>query len=200
MATPGSKMRGLSASSSGVHIHDVRQLTHVAWVCLLLVVVESVGATTHTQLRDGLGVAYGSPPAPALELQGLDGKHYRLKDFRGRVVVINYWATWCLPCIEEMPAIQRMWEQLNPAELEVLAVNAGEREETIERFLGEFEPALRFPILIDKTSETFEAWGVMGLPATFVVDKEGDIIYSAEGGRQMDSDHVLELLRRLIEE
>jgi peroxiredoxin len=155
-------------------------------------------AATRAELGDGLGVAYGSPAAPVLELQGLDGKHYRLVSYRGRVVVVNYWATWCLPCIEEMPAIQRMWEQLNPAGLEVLAVNAGEREETIERFLDELEPALRFPILIDKTGETFEAWDVKGLPVTFVVGKEGRIIYSAEGGRQMDSDHILERLRHLI--
>lgn len=176
---------------------DVKRVRDT-WVCLLLAILVLGGAATRAELGDGLGVAYGSPAAPVLELQGLDGKHYRLVDYRGRVVVVNYWATWCLPCIEEMPAIQRMWEQLNPAGLEVLAVNAGEREETIERFLDELEPALRFPILIDKTGETFEAWDVKGLPLTFVVGKEGRIIYSAEGGRQMDSDHILERLRHLI--
>ena len=171
-----------------------------ACMYLLLVALGFGSATTRAELRDGLGVAYGSPAASALDLQGLDGKQYRLEDLRGRVVEVNYWATWCPPCIEEMPAIQRMYDLLGPSGLEVLAVNAGEREETIVRFLAEFEPALTFPILIDKTSDTFKAWGVRGLPVTFVIDKEGKIIYSAEGGRQMDSDHILGRLRLLINE
>lgn len=199
MATLDREMTRMESICTGARVRDAKRVRR-AWICLLFAMFGLGSATTHAELRDGLGVAYGSPPAPALELKGIDGKHYDLKDFHGRVVVVNYWATWCLPCIEEMPAIQRMWDKLSPAGLEVLAVNAGEREETIQKFLDTFNPALRFPILIDKTSEAFEAWGVRGLPVTFVVGKGGRIIYSAEGGRKMDSDHILERLRRLIEE
>ena len=140
-----------------------------------------------------------SPPAPPLVLAGVDGKIYDLADYRGRVVVINFWATWCPPCIAEMPALQRMREKLGPRGLEVLAINAGEAPQDIKAFLAGFEPRLTFPVLRDPTGETFESWRIRGLPKTYVVGKQGRIIYEAEGGRDMDSEHIRGLLQALID-
>ena len=156
-------------------------------------------AAQEIPLRNGLSLAYGSPAAPALSLDGVDERRHTLEALRGQVVVVNFWATWCPPCIAEMPAMQRMYELLHEDGLEVLAINAGQDAETIGAFLSEFEVALTFPVLLDPKGEAFEAWGARGLPKTYVVDKAGHLAYVAEGGREMDSEHIIALLRALIE-
>ena len=106
-------------------------------------------AAQEIPLRNGLSLAYGSPAAPALSLDGVDERRHTLEALRGQVVVVNFWATWCPPCIAEMPAMQRMYELLHEDGLEVLAINAGQDAETIGAFLSEFEVALTFPVLLD---------------------------------------------------
>lgn len=150
-------------------------------------------------LRDGLTPVYRTPAAPELDLTDIDGNRYRLSALRGKVVVINFWATWCPPCLAEMPAIQQMWNKLHGDRLEVLAVNIGEDVEAITRFLAEFQPPIKFPILLDKTGEAFQQWRVRGLPTTFVVDKQGRMMYEATGGRDLNSDHIRGLLHALME-
>ena len=149
-------------------------------------------------LRDGLSVAYGNPPAPPLVLNDLHGREHRISELRDRVVVINFWATWCPPCIAEMPAIQRMYDALHDEGLEVLAVNAGESAEQIRLFVENFEPPLTFPVLMDLEGETFAQWRIRGLPQTFVVDGAGNLAYSAEGARHLHSAHIMGRLRELI--
>ena len=165
---------------------------------LLVLLIASSSSTA--ELKGGLSVVYGNPPAPALKLETLNGAVLDIESLQGHVVVVNFWATWCPPCIEEMPALARMWKELNPEGLELIAVNAGEFEDKIKSFLEDFETPLEFPIVIDKTSETFKAWNALegGLPMTYVVDKQGHLAYSARGGRPMDAEHIVELLRALL--
>ncbi len=193
-----------SERSPGQVIEAARPVAASVYSTLLLVLLLTAwgvlaGPAVAQPLRDGLSVTYKSPPAPQLVLEGLDGKIYDLVDYRGRIVVVNFWATWCPPCIEEMPTLQRMWEKLSPSGLELLAVNVGEARENITTFLSRFEPRLTFPILRDTTGETFASWRVRGLPTTYVIDKQGRIIYEAQGGRNMDSEHIQGLLKALID-
>ncbi len=158
----------------------------------------AASGTARAELRDGLAVAYGAPAAPPLQLRDLSAARVRLADYRGRVVLVNFWATWCPPCIEELPGIARLWDALNPQGLEVLAVNLGEEAARVQRFLDGFEPTLRFPVLLDSDGEAFQTWNARGLPKTYVVDKTGRVRYTAEGGRRMDSAHIMGLLRDLM--
>ena len=167
-------------------------------IILTILALLSLSSASTAELTGGLSVVYGNPPAPELKLETLDGSSFDLASMQDHVVVVNFWATWCPPCIEEMPALARMWNELNPEGLELVAVNAGEFEEVINDFLANFETPLEFPIVIDKTSDTFKAWNVQGLPVTYVVDKQGHLAYSAVGGRPMDSEHILGLLRDLL--
>ena len=150
-------------------------------------------------LRDGLSVAYGSPPAPPLALPDINGREHRLSELRDKVVIVNFWATWCPPCVAEMPAIQRMYEALADEGVRVLAVNAGESAQDIRNFVRDFDTALTFPLLRDPDGDAFREWRVLGLPQTFVVDRTADIAYTAQGARQMDSPHIIERLRALLE-
>jgi thiol-disulfide isomerase/thioredoxin len=113
--------------------------------------------------------------APPLELSDLQGKKHRLADYRGSVVLVNFWATWCVPCREEMPSIERLWASLEGKPFAVLAVNLAEPESRIRKFL-EVVP-VRFPILLDRDTQTTRAWQARLLPATYIVGPDGAIRY-----------------------
>ena len=177
----------------------MKKLRAVVTIAALLLGAGGVGASSHG-LGDGLTVTYKSPAAHPLRLASLDGDYFDLAAMKGRVVVINFWATWCPPCIEELPSMQKLWDKTHADGLEILAVNLGEPPDRIRAFLEAFEPTLAFPILLDLEGEAFQAWGVRGLPKTFVVNKRGQIVYEAEGGRDMNSEHIRGRLRELMAE
>lgn len=145
---------------------------------------------------EGLTPLPDRPVAPELALEDLDGKIHRLSDYRGRVVVVNFWATWCPPCRAEMPSLQRAWEQTQAEGILWLAVDVGEGEEQIFAFSGAHE--YRFPILLDRDASVLNRWPVKGLPTTLVVDPQGRIAYRAIGGREWDDAALLTRIRGLV--
>ncbi|MCL4470779.1 MAG: TlpA family protein disulfide reductase [Gammaproteobacteria bacterium] len=129
----------------------------------------------------------------------MDEKIYRLADLRGKVVLINFWATWCPPCRKELPSMERLWQQFSKEDFMVLAINVGEDADTIFAFTGTLEPALGFPLLLDRDSAVLKAWPVRGLPTTFVLDREGRVVYRAVGGREFDNPELVAQLRGLLQ-
>ncbi len=129
----------------------------------------------------------GNPVAPKLKLLDMDGKPVDLEQLKGKVVLVNFWATWCPPCRREMPSLQRLWKKLGASKLQIVAVNVGEDAETVLGFMGTLDESPTFPIVFDKDSATLRAWPVRGLPTTFLIDKKGRIAYRAIGGRHFDS-------------
>jgi thiol-disulfide isomerase/thioredoxin len=132
-----------------------------------------------------------------LRLPNLDEELTDLSDFRGNVVVVNFWATWCPPCRREMPSLERLKNKMEAEGVTVLAVNIGEDADTVFSFLGTVEPSPTFPLLFDSDAASLEDWGVKGLPTTFVVAPDGAIAYRAVGGREFDHPAILEQLRQL---
>jgi thiol-disulfide isomerase/thioredoxin len=139
-------------------------------------------------------------PAPALRLEDLDEVEHDLAEYVGRLVLVNFWATWCPPCRREMPSMERLHQQLADQGLTVLAVNLGEDGDTVFAFTGQLEPSPTFPMLIDPDGKTAEAWGVRGLPTSFVVDPQGRIILRAVGGTELDDPDLMAELRRRLPE
>jgi peroxiredoxin len=137
------------------------------------------------------------PPAPAFELPGSDGKLVRLADYRGKPLIVNFWATWCPPCRAEMPSMQRAWERVREEGIELIAVNVGEGPEEIQRFAAQL--GIGFPLPMDLDSQVVHAWPVRGLPMTFVVDPQGRLAYKAAGEREWDSAELLDQVRSLRE-
>jgi thiol-disulfide isomerase/thioredoxin len=117
---------------------------------------------------------------PPLALADVDGRAYRLEDYRGKVVLVNFWATWCEPCREEMPSMNRLRASLAGRSFEVLAVNLAESESRIRRF-GEQVP-LEFPVLMDRDGAAAKYWRARVLPVSFLVGPDGRIRYSVVGG------------------
>jgi peroxiredoxin len=133
---------------------------------------------------------------PALELTDAEGKLHRLADYRGRAVLVNFWATWCEPCREEMPSMERLRGALQGKPFVVLAVNVGEGPRAARAF-GE-KMGLGFPLLLDPDGKTTRAWNARVLPASFVVGPDGRIRYSYFGAIDWASDDVRRAIENLL--
>jgi len=116
---------------------------------------------------------------PPLVLSDLEGVKHRLADYRGKVVLVNFWATWCVPCRDEMPSIERLRATLEGKPFVVLAVNLAEPESRIRKFL-EAVP-VRFPVLLDRDTQASKAWQARLLPVTYIVGPDGAIRYRYVG-------------------
>lgn len=116
-----------------------------------------------------------SGPTPPLELVDLDGKRHRLADYRGSAVVVNFWATWCVPCRDEMPSLERLRASVEGRRVVVLAVNLAEPDSRVRKFLDAVP--VRFPILMDREATVAKAWQAKLLPATYVIGPDGAIRY-----------------------
>lgn len=109
--------------------------------------------------------------APALALPDLSGKHVDLGQYRGKVVAVNFWATWCGPCRMELPELSQFWRENQGKCVEVLGV----AEESGREDLLAMAPRIPYPILVDERATALDPWGVQAYPKTFVVDPEGKV-------------------------
>ena len=141
-----------------------------------------------------------SPPLAAADfsLPDLDGETHALSDFRGKVVMLNFWATWCPPCRREMPSMQRLYEKYREHGLVVVAVNQFEDPDLVFEFTGRLSLEPTFPILFDRESRVSEQYKVKGLPTTYLLDKQGRIRFRAIGGREFDHPEVEALIEGLL--
>jgi thiol-disulfide isomerase/thioredoxin len=140
------------------------------------------------------------PPVPAKDftLKDMDGKSHALADYRGKVVLINFWATWCPPCRREMPSMEHLYQKLRDKPFVVLAINQWEDPDQVFAYLGQLGTFPTFPILFDPKSEVAQAFGVKGLPTSFLLDKEGRVVYRAIGGREFDHPEVEHTVEGLL--
>lgn len=114
------------------------------------------------------------PPHAELRLNDLDAQPRDLAEFRGKVVLVNFWASWCAPCREEMPALEELKRAYGERGFEIVAVNLAESPQRIRRFLDAFLPdGVPFVVLHDRNSMAYKKWGVRALPASFFIDRNG---------------------------
>jgi thiol-disulfide isomerase/thioredoxin len=133
---------------------------------------------------------------PPLELADLRGRKHSLADYRGKVVLVNFWATWCEPCREEMPSMERLRVSLAERPFAVLAVNLAEPESRIAKFLDTVP--VGFPILLDRDTKTTRAWQAKVLPATYIVGPDGAIRYRHVGELDWSKPEVRKLILGLM--
>jgi thiol-disulfide isomerase/thioredoxin len=146
--------------------------------------------------------------APALELPSIDGGTISLAELRGKVVMLNIWATWCPPCLKEMPSMQEVYERHRGDGLEILAVavddHPGARQEDgrIVGLVSDFVEQLgvTFPVVVDPTGETEKRFGTEYLPTTVLIDREGRIRAREIGGRFWDEEPYIDMVESLLEE
>ena len=133
--------------------------------------------------------------ATEFALKDIDGKTHRLSDYKGKVIVLNFWATWCPPCREEMPSMERARKKLINDDVVILAVNVGEDEDTIFNFTGDYP--VEFPLLMDIKGDVIKSYPVMALPTTYIISPNGIVTHRTLGGREWDNEQLLNELRAM---
>jgi thiol-disulfide isomerase/thioredoxin len=136
--------------------------------------------------------------APDFLLKDMDEEQHSLQDYRGKVVMLNFWATWCPPCRQEMPSLEAVYQDLKEDDFVVVAVNQWESPNQVFPYLGQLDVFPTFPILFDHKGSVSKAYDVKGLPTTVVIDKKGNIVYRAIGGRDFNHPEVKKLIRELL--
>ncbi len=133
---------------------------------------------------------------PPLRLKTLDGRLIDLNELRGQVVLVNFWATWCAPCVEEIPSLSRLVERMKGRPFRVLAVNIGEQPVAIRRFLERIPVA--FDILLDPGSRAVRDWKVYAYPSSFVIDRLGRLRYGYRGALAWDAPDIVETIKSMF--
>jgi thiol-disulfide isomerase/thioredoxin len=171
-------------------------------VAALLLLASTLGAAAQApdepEIKPGEFIAAASPqPAPEMSLTGLDGKAISLADFKGKFLIVNLWATWCAPCLKEMPSLGALEASEAPA-LKVLAISEDHGgADAVAPFLEKHDLA-RLTVALDPKSTALHALHLRGLPTSLVLDGDGRILGKVEGGADWSSDELRGVLTKLM--
>ena len=133
---------------------------------------------------------------PALALPDMGGRPHTLDSYRGQVVLVNFWASWCTPCLMEMPSMQRLATALKDRPFRLLAVNVKESSSKVWKFMKLLN--VTFTTLLDSEGEAAEAWDVQIYPTSYLIDADGRMRYVAYGPVDWDSDDIIERIEALM--
>lgn len=136
-------------------------------------------------------------PTPPLVLMDLQGIEHDLNQYKGQVVLVNFWATWCPPCRIEMPSMWRLKQKLKDKPFVILAVDMGEPEAYVNAFLPD-KMKRDFVVLMDKDGVALRSWNVIAFPTTYIIDTDGKIRYALFGSLEWDDARVVEVIRKLL--
>jgi thiol-disulfide isomerase/thioredoxin len=146
--------------------------------------------------RAGIPVLRQKGPAPNFTLNTPENTGISLASLRGRVVFLNFWATWCGPCRTEMPSMEALYGRLKGRDFEILAVDAQERPSEVTAFLRQYR--LSFPSVLDSAGRVSRLYNITALPTTFILDREGNIILRLVGSINWDTPEILAALETLL--
>lgn len=167
-------------------------------VSLGLVFLLSSGTVSSGELEP-----YENKSNADFSLPDLDGNIHTLQEYNGKVVLVNFWASWCIPCIMEMPELTQLKQHMTSApydkqSFEILAINVGEYENSVKQFARRTK--LDLPVLVDESSKAFDAWNARAMPTSFLVDAHGTIRYRANGNPGWIDEEIFSLIGDLIKE
>jgi thiol-disulfide isomerase/thioredoxin len=139
-----------------------------------------------------------SMPAPPLRLEDLNARSYRLGDHDDRVVLINFWATWCRPCVEEIPSLHRLRAKIVSPRFEIITVNVGEDRQRIAKFIEQVP--IQLPLLLDHEGIVSSAWKVYVYPSSYLLDRDGLIRFAYQGALEWDSPENITIIQNLLKQ
>ena len=138
--------------------------------------------------------------APDFILDDIDETPFNFSQLKGTVVLLNFWATWCPPCVREIPSMEMLYQKFKDKGFTVLAVNQMEDGDTVFSFTGQLTIDPTFTVLFDKASQVSRLYRVNGLPTTYLIDKKGMIRYRAIGGREFNHPKIEKIIQQLLGE
>ena len=147
-------------------------------------------------LDSELKAFHGNPSPAPIDLADAAGEVLSRNDYRGKVTVVNFWATWCQPCVEEIPSLNNLREQMAGQPFELISINYAESTERVRKFMGQVK--VDFPVLLDEDGTESAKWNVLVFPSTFVIGPNGQIVYGVNGAIHWDAPEVVTQLRALL--
>ncbi len=171
-------------------------------ILILLIIISlstAISAATiqEKMAENGFSTADKTVPSINFKLENIEGIEKELTDYRGKVVFLNFWATWCGPCRYEMPSMEKLYKEFKDDGLEILAINLGESAPDVGEFMEEYK--LSFPALLDTDRSVSLKYGVRSIPTTYLIGRDGNILGMAVGAREWDSDAIKQLFREILE-
>jgi thiol-disulfide isomerase/thioredoxin len=140
--------------------------------------------------------ARAAMPAPELKANDLAGASRTLADYRGKVVLLNFWASWCPPCLREMPSLERLRVRMAGRPFEIVALDSAETADEVKAYLSRM--ALGFPVLLDPDGANTRRWKVFALPTSFLLDAEGRVRHVLTGPTEWDEGEALTVIESLL--
>ena len=183
-------------------IQKVRRVNYQSIVLIFLLLI-GIGIIILLQTNKSSFNPAGKPrfekgaPAPNFTLPDLNGKMVSLAEYKGQVVLLNIWATWCAPCVEEMPSMEKLHQELKDEKFVILAVSIDESgAKAVLPFMKKHK--LTFPALIDSAGNIKSLYRTTGVPESFIIDKKGHIVEEVIGPRDWAADGAIRYFRQLI--
>lgn len=136
--------------------------------------------------------------APDFTVEDLSGRRWSLREMRGKVIFLNFWATWCIPCRDEMPTMEKLHRDFKAQGLEVVAINFRETRKEVQKFFDEL--GLTFTALLDKDGKVSEEYGAWSLPLSYFINRRGEFVGKVNGYRKWDSQEARAFFRELLRE
>jgi peroxiredoxin len=164
----------------------------ITWMKHLLLVMSVMLFVTHA------GAAVKTGPAPDFTLKSRDGSNIKLSELRGQVVMINFWASWCGPCRQEMPLLDQLYQRYQPMGFTLLGVNVEEDSTAADKVLKQIP--VSFPVLFDSENSVSESYQVRAMPSTFLIDRNGNVRYLHKGYQPGYEEEYQQQIRELVRE
>ena len=157
-------------------------------------------AKAHQEIFKAMGVVLprNELPAPDFTLQNTNGNSVRLSDFKGKAVLLNFWATWCVPCKKELPSMQKLYEALKLDGVEVIAISIDrDKQKRIHQYINDYK--LTFPVLLDPSQKVRKDYFILGLPTSYLIGADGKLKGFISGEREWDSTASKKLFSTLVQ-
>ena len=177
-------------------------LNRLVWSVALVLLVGSGSGWAQSKINykviPNLEPMKDNAPTPDFALPAFNDKKIALKDFQGKLVFLNFWASWCVPCREEMPAMERLYQEFKDRNFVVLAVNVKERKQDAQTFVNELK--LTYPIVLDPEGQVGLLYGAWGLPTTYLIGRKGEGLARAWGPAEWYGPAARKLIKELLDE
>ncbi len=163
----------------------------------LIFIVSACGETLQNEIREaGLKPIKAGTQLIDFELESLEGGMVKLSSFKGKVVFLNFWATWCPPCVAEMPSMQKLYDHFKKQGLEIIAVDLQEDKAAVQKFVDKHN--ITFTAVLDRTGRIGSLYGARNIPTTYIIDRQGFVIAGTIGGKEWYSPELISFFEFLL--